>query len=652
MSLKKRRLTAFGALLIAAAAVVPAGGPAAAAPSTAALERPSPVDAERYLVSFQKGANVAEEAKALRSQGVAVGRTFSAALQGAVVTASKGQAAALARSPRISAIEPDAFVSVSETQQSAPWGLDRIDQSALPFSGTFTPPSSGASVNVYVIDTGVLATHQEFGGRVAAGWSFVADGLGSGDCSGHGTHVAGIIAGKTFGVAKAATITPVRALSCDGSGFYSNIIAGLDWIASHHAEGIPAVANLSLGGPVSSVLDAAVRGVINDGVTAIVASGNSAIEACNASPARVPEAVTVAASDSSDRQATFSNHGSCVDLYAPGVNIPSAGHTSTTAVSTLSGTSMATPHVAGAAALALAQKPGQSPGGISAGLISNATPGVITNASAGTPNRLLNLGPVAQLVAPAAPARDFTGDGKPDLVARDSSGVLWTYPGTGTGLFGWRIRVGEGWNVMTAIGAAGDLTGDGKPDLVARDSSGTLWTYPGLGNGLFGWRINVGPGWNVMTAISAAGDLTGDGKPDLVARDSNGTLWTYPGLGNGLFGWRINVGPGWNVMTAISAAGDLTGDGKPDLSARDSNGMMWTYPGLGNGLFGWRINVGPGWNVMTAISAAGDLTGDGKPDLVARDTDGVLWTYPGTGTGHFGWRIRVGEGWNIMTAIS
>ncbi|PNI09140.1 hypothetical protein CXX84_07365 [Arthrobacter sp. AFG7.2] len=198
--------------------------------------------------------------------------------------------------------------------------------------------------------------------------------------------------------------------------------------------------------------------------------------------------------------------------------------------------------------------------------------------------------------------REYNGDGKADLIARDSSGTLWTYPGLGNGLFGSRINVGGGWNVMTAISAAGDLTGDGKADLSARDSSGTLWTYPGLGNGLFGSRINVGGGWNVMTAISAAGDLTGDGKADLSARDSSGTLWTYPGLGNGLFGSRINVGGGWNVMTAISAAGDLTGDGKADLSARDSSGTLWTYPGLGNGLFGSRINVGGGWNVMTAIS--------------------------------------------------
>ncbi|MET3773172.1 S8 family serine peptidase [Arthrobacter nitrophenolicus] len=600
MSFPQRFGSSLGAVLAAVAAVALAAQPAAAAiPTAAKPEVPPPADSGRYLVSFSTGADVAQEAASLRSQGVQVGRTFSAAVRGAAVTATKAQAAALARSPRVAAVEPDEPVQVFDTQQPAPWNLDRVDQTNLPLSGTFTPPSSGAGVQAYVVDSGVLAQHTEFGGRVAAGWTAVADGRGSSDCNGHGTHVAGIVAGQTYGVAKAATIVPVRVLDCNGNGYMSDIVAGLDWVVSHHRAGTPAVANLSLGGPASTMVDSAVRGVMADGITAAVAAGNSGVDACNSSPARVAEALTVAASDSSDRQATFSNHGGCVDLYAPGVGITSAIHSSTTAAATVSGTSMAAPHATGAAAVILSRIPEATPAEVTAELSSTATPGVISNASAGTPNRLLNIGAVP---APFPAARDFTGDGKSDLLARDSGGTLWTYPGTGTGLFGWRVAVGDGWNVMTSISAAGDLTGDGLPDLLARDSGGTLWTYPGTGNGLFGWRIKVGDGWNVMTAISAAGDLTSDGLPDLVARDTNGTLWTYPGTGNGLFGWRIKVGDGWNVMTAISAAGDLTSDGKPDLVARDTNGTLWTYPGTGNGLFGWRTSVGDGWNVMTAIS--------------------------------------------------
>ena len=515
MSFSKRFRGSAGAVLAAAAAVMLAASPATAfTPAVSADPLPSPAasgnaqaagplngDEGRYLVSFTQGADVATEAQSLRSQGVRVGRTFSAALRGAAITATKAQAAALAHSPRVSLMEPDSPVSVSDIQQSPPWGLDRIDQRALPLSGTFTPSSSGAGVSAYVIDTGVLAENTDFGGRVAAGWTAIADGKGSSDCNGHGTHVAGIIAGKTFGVAKAASVVPVRVLGCDGSGYDSDVIAGLDWIASQHAAGAPAVANLSIGGATSTILDNAVKGIINDGVTAVVAAGNAAVDACTTSPARVPEALTVAASDSSDRQAGFSNYGSCVDLYAPGVGIQSDWDTSTTSAATLSGTSMASPHVAGAAALALSRNPQQTPAAVAADITSAATQGAVTNVSAGTPNRLLFTS-TAPAPAPAPAARDFTSDGKADLLAQDGNGSLWTYPGQGNGLFGWRIKVGDGWNVMTAVSAAGDLTGDGKPDLVARDTNGTLWTYPGQGNGLFGWRIKVGDGWNVMTAIS------------------------------------------------------------------------------------------------------------------------------------------------------
>ena len=336
----------------------------------------------------------------MRSQGVGVGRTYSAAIRGAVVTATAGQAAALKRSARVAVVETDAPVSISETQQPAPWGLDRTDQRNLPLSGSYTFSAAGTGVSAYVVDSGVLASHVDFGGRVATGWSAISDGLGSGDCNGHGTHVAGTIAGKTYGIAKAATIVPVRVLNCLGSGYNSDIIAGLDWVAAQHAPGAPAVVNMSLGGAASAMVDSAVQGVINDGVTAVVAAGNSSVDACNSSPARAPQALTVAATDSSDRQASFSNFGACVDLYAPGVGITSAGYGSTTASVTMNGTSMATPHVAGVAAVLLSRTPASTPAEIAAKVLSTATPGVVTAAGAGTPNRLLFSDP-APVAAPA-----------------------------------------------------------------------------------------------------------------------------------------------------------------------------------------------------------------------------------------------------------
>ncbi|MDQ1059765.1 hypothetical protein QFZ23_003666 [Arthrobacter globiformis] len=277
----------------------------------------------------------------------------------------------------------------------------------------------------------------------------------------------------------------------------------------------------------------------------------------------------------------------------------------------------------------------------------------VTGSKAGFPTVSRTSAAVAAPAVVAANAlRDFNGDGNADIVTRDTSGVLWTNLGNGSGTFPNRIRVGAGWNTMNAFSAAGDLTGDGRADLVARDSSGVLWTYQGNGAGLFPTRIRVGGGWNAMNTFSVAGDLTGDGRGDLVARDSSGVLWTYRGNGAGIFSNRIRVGAGWNSLNVVSAAGDLTGDGRGDLVARDSSGVLWTYPGNGSGIFPSRIRAGAGWNIMNVISGAGDVNGDGRADLIARQSNGTLWSYFGNGTGVFPTRVSAGGGWNTMNRIS
>jgi len=364
---------------------------AAAAPVTAGAAGNSRADRTEanYIVTLAPGVtNVSGVAQAqLDRHGGADPQRVFRSVRGYTARLTAAEAADLAAEPSVLAVERDGVVTANPTQTNAPWGLDRIDQRDRPLSGTYTYNNTGAGVTAYVIDTGIRLTHNDFGGRAVAGFSAV--GGGTSDCNGHGTHVASTIGGATYGVAKGARLVAVRVLNCNGSGTTSGVIAGIDWAASNHAAGTPAVANLSLGGPASSSLDAAINRLINDGVTVAVAAGNSSANACNSSPARVPNALTVAASNSSDVFASFSNRGSCVDIIAPGVNITAAWWTSNTATNTISGTSMATPHTAGAAAKVLQSSPGASPATVRSTLINNATTGRISSVPAGTPNRLL-----------------------------------------------------------------------------------------------------------------------------------------------------------------------------------------------------------------------------------------------------------------------
>ena len=283
------------------------------------------------------------------------------------------------------------------------WGLDRIDQRNLPLDTRYTRTQSGAGVSVYVIDTGVRSTHSELVGRVATGFSTISDGNGSQDCHGHGTHVAGTVAGTNYGVAPAALIVPVRVLNCSGSASTSDIIAGIDWIITHHQAGVPAVANMSLGGSRSAALDLAVARGVADGVSFVVAAGNSNLNACQVSPAGEPLAITVGSTTSTDERSSFSNFGTCLDVFAPGSNIVSAGHTNDSATRMLSGTSMAAPHVAGVAALALGQNPALTPADVAAAIATSSTRNVVTNPGQGSFNRL-----VYSLLTPVPSAEDET----------------------------------------------------------------------------------------------------------------------------------------------------------------------------------------------------------------------------------------------------
>ncbi len=355
------------------------------------------------IVTLQPSADAEAAADRLvTARGGEVTRVFEHAINGFAATLTDTLLGVLRGDARVLRVELDRTLRASDTQAPVPsWGLDRVDQRSLPLDGSYRYAGTASAVDVYVVDSGIQVAHPDFGGRAVSGTDTIDGDSDATDCNGHGTHVAGTIGGTSHGMAKQARLIGVRVLDCDGSGATSAVIAGLDWVAAHHQPGRPAVANMSLGGGASATLDDAVRRVIADGVTMAVAAGNENTDACTKSPARVPEALTVAASDRADARASFSNRGTCVDLFAPGVDIISTWLVGGT--NTISGTSMASPHVAAAAALHLAADPTATPAQVSTAILGATTKGKVS----GTARTCLLL----VICSPATPANHllYTG---------------------------------------------------------------------------------------------------------------------------------------------------------------------------------------------------------------------------------------------------
>ncbi|MGI2156081.1 S8 family peptidase [Shewanella baltica] len=335
-----------------------------------------------------------QQAESLVNQyDVRVMKNFGNVLNGVLINASAQQVKALLKDPNVKYVEQDQIMTVTpkvETnadQPSPTWGIDRIDQRNLPLDNNYHTDYDGSGVTAFVIDTGVLNTHNEFGGRASSGYDFIDNDYDATDCNGHGTHVAGTIGGSTYGVAKNVNVVGVRVLNCSGSGSNSGVIAGINWV-KNNASG-PAVANMSLGGGASQATDDAVNAAVAAGITFVVAAGNDNSNACNYSPARAADAITVGSTTSNDSRSSFSNYGTCLDIYAPGSSITSSWYTSNSATNTISGTSMASPHVAGVAALYLDENPNLSPAQVTNLLKTRATADKVTDAKTGSPNKLL-----------------------------------------------------------------------------------------------------------------------------------------------------------------------------------------------------------------------------------------------------------------------
>ena len=348
----------------------------------------------RYIVVFKKSVPnpAAEAANLMHGHGGQLHHTYSGALKGFAASLPEAALQGIRNNPNVEYIEQDQTVSLKQTaspQNQVTWGLDRIDQADRPLDTQYHFNNSGTGVNAFIIDTGIRPDNVEFSGRLRPGYNAIADANGTNDCNGHGTHVAGTVGGSTWGVAKSVSLTPVRVLDCAGSGAWSGVIAGIDFVANSTLR--PAVANMSLGGAASAAVDAAVAGAVAKGVVIVVAAGNNNADACTASPAREPSAITVGATNDLDSRTSFSNWGTCVDIFAPGGGIASAWNTSATATNILSGTSMASPHVAGVAALALAANPSASPGAVATLVMSNATANrlIASTIRTGSPNLLV-----------------------------------------------------------------------------------------------------------------------------------------------------------------------------------------------------------------------------------------------------------------------
>lgn len=607
------------------------------------------VEAESsFIVELAPSASV-DEVSTEVLDGEKPTETYGDVLNGFAAELTPSEVAELESSPDVVAVYEDFAVSVGATQSDAPWNLSRLDQATVPADSMYTyPDSAGSGTRIYIVDTGIAPNAAQFGSRLLPGVTTILDGQGTNDCNGHGTHVAGTAASTTYGVAKQAFVVPVRVFPCSGGTPISTVIAGLDWIVANHPAGTPGIVNLSLGSDTAipaneDLLSQQVDEMANQGFVMVVAAGNSNANACSYSPSRAANALTVGATQTNDSRASFSNFGACVDLFAPGTSIRSLQWNNPAGSMLMQGTSMAAPHVAGIAALALASNPGRTSAETANDLVSNALPGGVTSAGAGSPNRLSSVGWLSPPLDPfGVPA---------SVVARDSSGALWLYPLV-AGQFTPRLSLGTEWSTFATLTGAGDLTGDGYRDLLSTGPGSVVNLHRGTPESTFNTAEPVAGSWSGLTAIFSPGDFNGDGHNDLLSRSTSGNLFLHANDGTGVFAAPRQVGNGWAGLTNLFGAGDFNGDGFADVMARDASARLMLYSGNGRG--GWLggAAVGTGWGGFSSIFSAGDVDGDGAPDVLGRLPNGDLYLYSGNGLGSVKGVRQISSGWNAFTSVS